>query len=59
MVDVKQDIAGFVAALEKERIHMPVVACGIGTDARSAVKAIQDGANTSLFHQMQTLLPLY
>lgn len=44
MVDIKQDIAGFVAALEKERIHMPVVACGIGTDARSAVKAIQDGA---------------
>ena len=37
MVDIKQDIAGFVAALEKERIHMPVVACGIGTDARSAV----------------------
>jgi len=44
MVDVKQDIAGFVKALEKERIHMPIVACGIGTDSRSAVKAIQDGA---------------
>ncbi len=44
MVDVKQNIAKFVEALEAERIHMPVVACGIGTDARTAVKAIQDGA---------------
>ncbi len=44
MVDIKQDIAGFIADLEAERIHMPVVACGIGTDARAAVKAIQDGA---------------
>jgi len=44
MVDVKQKIADFVARLEAERIHMPVIACGIGTDARSAVKAIQQGA---------------
>lgn len=44
MVDVKQNIAKFVETLEIERIHMPVVACGIGTDARTAVKAIQDGA---------------
>lgn len=44
MVDIKQKIAIFVAALEAERINLPVVACGIGTDARSAVKAIQDGA---------------
>ncbi|MBI4030089.1 MAG: sigma-54-dependent Fis family transcriptional regulator [Proteobacteria bacterium] len=44
MVDVKQKIGAFVAALEVERIHIPVVACGIGTDARAAVKAIQDGA---------------
>lgn len=44
MVDVKQKIRDFIDKLDDERIHMPVVACGIGTDARSAVKAIQDGA---------------
>lgn len=44
MIDVKQKIREFVDRLAVERIHMPVVACGIGTDARSAVKAIQDGA---------------
>ena len=44
MVDVKQKIRDFIDKLEEERIHMPVVACGIGTDARSAVKAIQEGA---------------
>ncbi len=44
MVDVKQKIGVFVDRLEAERISLPVVACGIGTDARAAVKAIQDGA---------------
>ncbi|MCK5384310.1 MAG: sigma-54-dependent Fis family transcriptional regulator [Alphaproteobacteria bacterium] len=44
MIDVKQKIGDFITRLKKERIHMPVIACGIGTDARSAVKAIQDGA---------------
>lgn len=44
MIDVKQNIREFIDRLESERIHMPVVACGINTDARSAVKAIQDGA---------------
>lgn len=44
MVDIKQPIAKFIETLESERIHIPVVACGIGTDARAAVKAIQDGA---------------
>ena len=44
MVDIKQKIGAFVEALEAERIHIPVIACGLGTDARSAVKAIQDGA---------------
>ena len=44
MVDVKQKIGDFISRLKDERIHMPVIACGIGTDARSAVKAIQDGA---------------
>jgi two-component system response regulator FlrC len=44
MVDIRQKIAVFVETLKNERIHIPVVACGLGTDARSAVKAIQDGA---------------
>ena len=44
MVDVKQKIGDFVERLKNERIHMPVIACGIGTDSRSAVKAIQQGA---------------
>ena len=44
MVDVKQKLGVFIKRLKKERIHMPVIACGIGTDARSAVKAIQQGA---------------
>lgn len=44
MCDVKQKIGPFVAALEENRIVVPVVACGIGSDARTAVKAIQDGA---------------
>ena len=44
MIDVKQKIGEFIERLKTERIHMPVVACGIGTDAQSAVKAIQQGA---------------
>lgn len=44
MIDVKQKIDKFIERLDNERIHMPVIACGIGTDARSAVKAIQQGA---------------
>ena len=44
MVDVAQDIRQLIDDLEKERICVPVVACGIGTDARAAVTAIQAGA---------------
>lgn len=44
MIDVKQKIGPFIESLRAERIHVPVVACGIGSDARAAVKAIQDGA---------------
>lgn len=44
MCDVKQKISKLIADLAKERIHVPVVACGIGTDGRAAVKAIEDGA---------------
>ena len=44
MVDVKQKIGNFIERIEAERIHIPVIACGVSTDAQSAVRAIQDGA---------------
>lgn len=44
MVDIKQNIPSFMERLEAERFSMPVVACGIGTDSPSAVKAIKAGA---------------
>jgi len=44
MIDVEQDIAGLIEALKTEHICLPVVACGIGTDARAAVEAIRSGA---------------
>ena len=44
MIDVKQKIGNFIEKLKNERIHMPVIACGIDADARAAVKAIQQGA---------------
>jgi DNA-binding NtrC family response regulator len=44
MVDVSVNIRDLVAALEAERIHAPIVACGTATDARAAVAAIHAGA---------------
>ncbi|QIJ76687.1 AAA domain-containing protein [Methylobacterium sp. NI91] len=44
MVDVGLDIRRMVQALSAERIRTPVVACGIASDARAAVAAIQAGA---------------
>ena len=44
MVDVKLDIAELIVSLESERISIPVVACGIGTDTSLAVRAIRAGA---------------
>ena len=44
MVDVAINIRELVTALEAERIHAPIVACGTATDARAAVAAIQAGA---------------
>lgn len=44
MIDVKQDIAGFISQLDAERILVPVVACGITSDASAAVRAIKAGA---------------
>jgi len=44
MVDIKQDIPKFMQSMEAERFTTPVVACGIGADTPSAVKAIKAGA---------------
>ena len=44
MVDVAIDIRDLVTGLEAEHIHVPIVACGIATDARAAVAAIHAGA---------------
>jgi two-component system, response regulator FlrC len=44
MVEVAVDIRDLVTRLEAERISIPIVACGTGTDARAAVAAIHAGA---------------
>src|SRR6201996_8280387 len=46
--DVSYDIGNLVRQLAAERICTPVVACGIGTDARRAVDAIRAGAKEYL-----------
>ena len=48
LCDVKCDIGQLVRGLSTERICTPVVACGIGTDARAAVDAIRAGAKEYL-----------
>ncbi len=44
MVDYRIDIAALIAANEAERIHVPVVACGVDADAKEAADAIRAGA---------------
>jgi len=44
MIDVKFDVKALVDSLVSERINVPVIACGIGTDASAAVRAIRAGA---------------
>ncbi len=44
MVEVHLDIVGLIAKLQTERVHVPVVACGVETDAQAAVSAIRAGA---------------
>ncbi len=43
-VDVNLDIRDLVNRLDAERIHVPIVACGVTNDARAAVRAIHAGA---------------
>ncbi|MEX2009594.1 MAG: sigma-54 dependent transcriptional regulator [Dongiaceae bacterium] len=44
LFDVKLDVARMVAQLRLERFNLPVVACGVGTNAEIAVRAIKSGA---------------
>jgi DNA-binding NtrC family response regulator len=44
LVDVALDIRELVNRLDAERIHVPIVACGVTNDARAAVRAIHAGA---------------
>ena len=44
MMDVKLDIQRMIESLKRERIFVPIVACGIGNDADAAVRAIKAGA---------------
>ena len=44
MIDVNLDVASLIESLNGERITVPVVACGVGTDTRAAVNAIKAGA---------------
>ena len=48
MIDVDMDIRYLVESLKSERINLPVVACGVGTDARAAVAALRAGAKEYL-----------
>lgn len=44
MIDVALDVRELVDALDLERFHVPVVACGVDSDAKAAVDAIRAGA---------------
>ena len=44
MVDIRLDVAELITSLRDERISIPVVACGIGSDPSAAVAAIRAGA---------------
>jgi DNA-binding NtrC family response regulator len=44
MIDVALDVRGLITSLNSERINVPVVACGVGSETRAAVDAIKAGA---------------
>ena len=44
MADIELDLEGFLGSLEAERMFIPLVACGIGSDTEAAVRAIRAGA---------------
>ena len=44
MIDVHEDIMALVAAMKRERIVAPVVACGVASSPATAAAAIRAGA---------------
>ena len=48
LIDVNLPVDSFIKQIESERIHVPVVACGIGTEKKAAVAAIKAGAKEYL-----------
>ncbi len=48
LIDVTLEIDKLIPSLESERISIPVVACGTGTDTQAAVQAIRAGAKEYL-----------
>ncbi len=48
LCDLSHDVGTLVAALAKERMAIPVVACGVNVDAEAAVRAIRAGAREFL-----------
>src|SRR6201992_2745981 len=44
MFDVNLDVQRMIESLKRERINLPVVACGIGSSAEIAVRASRAGA---------------
>lgn len=48
LVDVNLKIRDFHEALQQERMHMPIVACGVQVTAAQAAQAIRDGAKEYL-----------
>jgi DNA-binding NtrC family response regulator len=44
MADITLDVGALITALSRERISVPVVACGVGNDINGAVNAIKAGA---------------
>ncbi|MFQ5533704.1 MAG: sigma-54 interaction domain-containing protein [Sphingomonadales bacterium] len=48
MIDVGADIKGFIERTDAERIFVPVVACGVGSNTKAAVAAIRAGAKEYL-----------
>jgi len=48
MIDVGENIGHLVRSLKTERIHIDVVACGVGVKSGAAVQAIKNGAKEYL-----------
>ncbi len=48
LIEIVHDVGSFIAALARERIFVPVIACGSHADAEAAVRAIRAGAQEFL-----------